>query len=80
MTEPENIDYTAMTSSDLLQALGDDAGKWAAAFVQHAAKLGYLSIDEFWMIGWFSNAIEHSSDVRHRRGQPETRPVYSDFP
>lgn len=60
-------DYTAMTSGKMLSALGDDASKWAAAFCQHAKKLGH-DIDEGWMIGWFANAIEHSSDVRRRKG------------
>ena len=47
----------------LLQAMGDDAVKWAAAFCAIATELGH-NIDEGWMTGWFANAIEHSSDVR----------------
>ena len=64
-------DYTKMQAGDLLQAVGDDAAKWAAAFVQHATKLGHSGIDERWMIGWFANAIEHSSDVRRWRRERE---------
>lgn len=39
-------DYTTMEGPDLLEALGNDASKWAAAFNQTAAKLGYSSMDE----------------------------------
>ena len=61
-------DYLAMSAGAMLQAVGDDASKWATAFCQIAAKLGVTQkgapIDEAWMIGWFANAIEHSSAVR----------------
>lgn len=60
-------DYTAMSSSDMLSAVGDDASKWAAAFVQTAEKLGHNGIDEGWMIGWFANAIEQSVAIRLTR-------------
>ena len=49
---------------DLLAALGDRADRWAAAFCAIAKKLD-KDIDEDWMIGWFANAIEHSSHVRN---------------
>jgi hypothetical protein len=62
----EAVDYAAMSGPDMLNALGDDASKWAAAFCQIAFTLG-LVIDEGWMIGWFANAIEHSSLVREQR-------------
>ena len=62
MPEP---DYTAMQPGEMLDAVRDDASKWAAAFCQTARKLGY-TIDEGWMIGWFANAIEHSHAVRTR--------------
>ena len=58
------MNYTALDGPDLLSALGDDAGKWAAAFKQTAEKLGHHGMDEGWLIGWFANAIEHSNDVR----------------
>jgi hypothetical protein len=64
----ERIDYTAMDGPQMLAALRDDASKWAAAFCQHAEKLGHSGIDEGWMISWFANAIEHSSDVRNGTG------------
>ena len=31
--------------------------------------LGYSDMDEGWLIGWFANAIEHSSDVRRWRAE-----------
>ena len=60
-------DYTALDGPALLNALGDDASKWAAAFRQTATKLGYSDMDEGWLIGWFANAIEHSWEIRIRR-------------
>jgi hypothetical protein len=60
-------DYTKLESHKMVEALGDDAAKWAAAFKQHAEKLGHEGVDEGWLIGWFANAIEHSSDVRRWR-------------
>lgn len=59
-------DYTAMEVPSMLQSLGDDGSKWAAAFCQHAKMNGH-DIDEGWMIGWFANAIEVSNDVRAAR-------------
>jgi hypothetical protein len=73
-------DYTSMDVPQLLTALGDDAMTWAVAFNQHAIKLGYSSMDEGWLVGWFANAIEHSSDVRYWRSQPSTRPIIDSFP
>lgn len=63
----DQVDYTAMTGPQLLEALGDDASKWAAAFNQTATKLGHTGMDEGWLIGWFANAIENSHDVRDRQ-------------
>lgn len=77
---PGEICYTAMDSNILLEALADDASKWAAAFVQHARKVferGDNPLDEAWLMSWFANAIEHSSDVRRRRSEPSTRPILS---
>ncbi len=71
-------DYTLLDSPNLLRALGDDAASWAKAFVQHAKKVqarGDDPLDEGWLISWFANAIEHSSDVRRWRSQPATAPV-----
>ena len=59
--------YTAMNGPTLLEACGDDAAKWAAAFKQHAEKLGHSGMDEGWLIGWFANAIERSCDERRWR-------------
>ncbi len=71
-------DFTAMDGPTLLNACRDDAHKWAAAFCQHAEKLGHKGIDEGWMVGWFANAIEHSSDVRTGSG-PTVLPDGSAF-
>jgi len=74
--EKPQVDYTAMNGSDLLQALGDDASKWAEAFVQHARRVekrGDRVLDEGWLTTWFANAIEHSSDVRRWRREAAER-------
>ena len=34
---PSAVQYTSMDGNTLLEALGDDAAKWAAAFNQHAS-------------------------------------------
>lgn len=65
---PEHVDYTAMEGPELLAACADKGIKWAAAFNQHAIKLGYQPMDEDWLMGWFANAIEHSYDVRTGSG------------
>jgi len=55
------------TAPELLQRLGDDASKWASEFRKKAIKLGYSDMDEGWLIGWFANAIEHSTDIRRKK-------------
>lgn len=72
-------DYTNMRGPELLSALGDNAHSWAVAFSQHAMQGGYPEMDIGFLTTWFANAIEHSDDVRHRRGQPVTRPVVGDI-
>ena len=72
--EEKRPDYSAMTEPQLLNAMGDDASQWAAAFCQIAKRHGH-DLDEGWMIGWFANAIEHSTQVRTRRMAAETQPV-----
>ena len=67
--DPKVPDYTAMDAPTMLQAVGDDAAKWAAAFCQTARMLGYNIIDEGWMIAWFANAIEYSAAVRMWRSE-----------
>ena len=57
------MDYRGLESGDLLKALGDDAQRWAQAFMQIIVEPG-KEIDEALMIAWFANAIEHSNDVR----------------
>lgn len=78
--QPPSPDYVGMTGPQLLEALGDDAAKWAAAFCQHAKTSNLPDLDEGWMIGWFANAIENSTDVRSRRAEPQTRSVSDRFP
>lgn len=65
----EMTDYTTLDGPKLLEALADDASKWAAAFNQTAVKLGYAEMDEGWLIGWFANAIEGAHDHRQRRAE-----------
>jgi hypothetical protein len=60
---------------DILARLGDDASKWAAEFRKMAIKLGYSDMDEGWLIGWFANAIEHSSSIRTMHAKELARPV-----
>lgn len=54
----------AESGSEFLKRMGDDASKWAAEFRKIAIKLGYGDMPEDWLIVWFANAIENSSNVR----------------
>jgi hypothetical protein len=67
-------DYASMPEHKMLDAMSDDASRWAAAFCQIAKKQGH-DLDEGWMLGWFANAIEHSTMVRTARARPRTEPV-----
>jgi len=58
------VDYSKMEAPELFEACGDDAKKWAQAFIQCTKN---AVIDEGLMIGWFANAIEHSCDVREKK-------------
>jgi len=64
MTDQSNLDYFAMSPCDMLQAVGDDASKWADAYCQIWPN---GCTDHATMLGWFANAIEYSSDVRRWR-------------
>ncbi len=57
------IDYTTMTSPEMREACGTDAGKWAAAFMQYVQKHGPGYVNERQMIGWFANAIMNAHDA-----------------
>lgn len=59
---PDPPKYREMLPGDMLQAVGDDASKWADAFAEH-----YPDIDREVVFGWFANAIENSWDVRCSR-------------
>ena len=56
--------YRAMTICDMLQALGDDAQKWADALLQAYPN---CNIPHEIIMPWFANAMQHSSDVRRWR-------------
>lgn len=58
-------DYTTMGTGDMLSTVGDDAKKWADAFMQFTSQYDH-PVDHGDMIGWFANAIEHSNDIRWR--------------
>ena len=62
-----NKRYTDMSGPELLQAMGLDASKWAAAFCQMKEVNGWglKDIDEGLMTTWFANAIEQArSEVK----------------
>jgi hypothetical protein len=67
-SKPADTDYASMDGPALHEACGDNAANWAAAFNQHAIKLGYSKMDEGWLVGWFANAIERAHDVRTGAG------------
>lgn len=67
MPEAYAAKYLGLSDSQLLEYCADDAQKWAEAFCAHAAKYYSIKLDEGWTLGWFANAIEHSTDVRARR-------------
>jgi hypothetical protein len=79
------VDYTKLDGHFLLSALGDDASKWATAFIQHAERLldtttpdpFDLLRDHNWLTGWFANAIEHSSDVRRWKQNESSACIHS---
>lgn len=72
MTE---VDYTKLSGPELLVELGNDASKWASAFIQHAELLLNTNTpdpfdllrDHDWLTGWFANTIKHSVAVYKRR-------------
>lgn len=66
---PSEVQYTEMSSGQIIDACTDKGDKWAAAFCQHARKLGYAPIDQDWVQSWFSVAIEKSIDFRFGRGK-----------
>jgi hypothetical protein len=68
MSEPN---FYKMTDLEMLEYCGDNAARWAEAFCRIKEKQGWgaMDIDEALMIGWFANAIEHSTQVRE---QPQT--------
>jgi hypothetical protein len=78
--ENEMTDTTATeTAPEMLQRLGMDGKLWADEFNRTAISLGYQSMDEGWLIGWFCNAIMAGYDTAQRRYDPDYhRPVGDD--
>jgi len=60
--------YTHFEGPELLEELGDDASKWAEAFMQLTEG---KTVNYGLMLGWFANAIEHSTDVRKWKKKEE---------
>ena len=58
----EALNYANMQPGEMLQALGDNAARWADAFLQIGPRADWET-----MHLWFSNAIEQSTDVRVAR-------------
>jgi hypothetical protein len=56
--------YRELSSGKMLEAVGDDAVKWADAFLEHNPD---CRTDHDVLVGWFANAIENSTDVRRAR-------------
>ncbi len=61
----DETDYTKI-KGNFAAICGDDAMKWAIAFVQHAKKNAWKleDIDEGLMVGWFANAMAQSEPVQ----------------
>ena len=59
-----NPNYQSMTVAEMLQALGDDAQKWADALLQ---TYPHCNIPHEILFGWFANAMQHSLDVQRWR-------------
>lgn len=55
-------EYLKMQSGDMLQALADDAMKWADAFAEL-----HPEVDKGTTVAWFANAIENAWDTRSSR-------------
>lgn len=53
-------DYTRLVGSELNKVCGDDAQKWAEAFVQICKDPSDVDL----VFGWFANAIETACDQR----------------
>lgn len=61
------VNYESMTESQILETCGDNAARWADAFMQIQGALPISQIDAGTMIGWFANAIEAAVTARQRR-------------
>lgn len=77
--EPKAAERGDESAGECLNRLGDDTAKWAAEFRSTALRIGYSNMDEGWLIGWFANAIEHSSAVRMAHEQEIPDPTQTEF-
>lgn len=66
--------YEAMSEAQIIDHCGDDAHRWAEAFMEIQGALPAEQIDLDTMRGWFANAIEAAIDVRQRRQEAAVRP------
>ena len=61
--------------------MGNAPQRWAAEFNHCAAKLGYSSMDEDWLIGWFARAIEtgyEAAGAQADRGSRDNRVIWNE--
>jgi hypothetical protein len=76
-------DFTKITNGqELLETLGDESMKWAAAICQLYEKRFDTKLNLMYIQGWIANVIEHSEKVRKKRDEEaaKTPPVESDEP
>ena len=66
MSDDATPDYAALSGPGLLNELGTDARKWAAAFNRCAVDLGYTPMPEGWVNSWFANAIMAAYDASEK--------------
>lgn len=61
-------DYTKISNGqELLEVLGDDSMKWAAAICQITKKRFDIDLKLMYIQGWIANVIEHSNEVRQAK-------------
>lgn len=66
MPMPDGTSFYDASDESLIEYCGDDARRWAEAFVEVARKHGaQMPVDP--MVTWFANAIEAAYDVRTKR-------------
>jgi len=58
--------YVGLDGPELLNECGDNAQKWAQAFMELVYTRA-VTVDEGLMISWFANAIERTRDLIHQK-------------